>query len=69
MKQYQFKTNINCSGCITNVTPSLDGVIGENNWSVDTRDPKKILTVVVGDVSETEVIKAVSQAGYKAEKL
>lgn len=69
MEQYQFKTNINCSGCIANVTPMLNKTIGENNWKVDTQSARKVLTVVGVNLNEADVIKAVNKAGYKAEKL
>ena len=69
MKTIQLKTNINCSSCLANVTPTLNKVIGENKWSVDTANPKKVLTVNTDDLNEADVINAVHTAGYKAEKL
>ena len=57
-----------CGSCITNVTATLNEVIGEGNWKVDTQNPKKTLTVSSNQISEEEVIKAVEKAGYKAEK-
>jgi copper chaperone len=69
MKKIEVKTNINCSACVTKVASTLDRKIGENNWHVDTANPRKILTVTAEDINEGEVIKAVEEAGYKAEKL
>jgi copper chaperone CopZ len=69
MKTIEVKTNIMCGSCIAKVTPTLNEVIGENNWKVDTTNPKKILTVSSENLNETEVIKAVEKAGYNAEKL
>lgn len=69
MKTIQLKTNINCSGCVEKVTPSLNETFGETNWKVDTTDPKKVLTVIAENVDEWDVIKAVERAGYKAEQL
>ena len=66
MKTIQLKTNINCSGCVEKVTPSLNETFGETNWKVDTTDTKKVLT---DNADEKDVIKAVERAGYKAEKL
>ncbi|HVG13696.1 MAG TPA: heavy-metal-associated domain-containing protein [Chitinophagaceae bacterium] len=57
-----------CGSCIAKVTPTLNEVLGEAKWNVDTLNPKKILTVTTEDLNEDEVIKAVEQAGYKAEK-
>jgi copper chaperone len=69
MKTIEVKTNINCSSCVAKVTPTLNEVFGENNWKVDTANPKKVLTVTSENFSEHEVIKAVEKAGYKAEKI
>lgn len=69
MKIIEVKTNIMCGSCIATVTPVLNEVIGENRWKVDTVNPKKVLTVTTDNLSESEVIKAVEKAGYKAEKL
>ena len=69
MKTIEVKTNIMCSSCIATVTPVLNERIGENNWKVDTADPKKVLTATVKDLDEQDVIRAVEEAGYKAEKL
>jgi len=69
MKTIEVKTNIMCGSCIAKVTSTLNEVIGENNWKVDTINPRKVLTVTTEDLNETDVIKAVEKAGYKAEKL
>lgn len=69
MKTIAVKTNIMCGSCVAKVTPTLNDVVGESNWKVDTVDPKKILTVNSESLSEADVIKAVEAAGYKAEKL
>lgn len=69
METLKLKTNINCSGCVAKVTPSLNETIGENNWQVDTQNPNKILTVSGTEVNKDEVIKAVKKAGFKAEEV
>ena len=58
-----------CGSCIAKVMPTLNETIGENNWKVNTQNPKKVLSVTTENISEEEVIKAVEKAGYKAEKL
>ncbi len=58
-----------CGSCIAKVTPTLNETIGKENWKVDTQSPKKILTVSTESLSEAEVIKAVEEAGYKAERV
>jgi copper chaperone CopZ len=69
MKTIEVKTNIMCGSCIATVTPVLNEAIGENNWKVDTANPKKVLTVTTENLDEADVIKAVEKAGYKAESL
>lgn len=69
MKKIELKTNIMCGSCIAKVTPALNEAVGENNWQVDTANPKKVLTVTSDKLSEEEVISAVEKAGYKAESL
>jgi len=69
MKTIELKTNIMCGSCVAKVTPSLNEAVGEQNWKVDTQNPKKVLTVTTESLNEDEVIKAVEKAGYKAEKL
>jgi copper chaperone CopZ len=69
MKTYQFKTNIMCDSCIVKVTPVLNENLGENNWEVDIKNPKKILTVSAEDANKADVISAVEKAGYKAEEI
>lgn len=65
----ELKTNIMCGSCIAKVTPVLNEIIGENNWKVDILNPKKILSVTNNNLDESDVVKAVEKAGYKAEKL
>lgn len=68
MEALKFKTNIKCTGCLAKVTPALNEAVGEDNWEVDLQDPNKTLTVVA-DSSENEVVAAVKEAGYEAEKI
>ncbi len=69
MKTIELKTNIMCSSCIAKVTPTLNALVGEGNWKVDTVNPQKILTVNSPLVDETKVIEAVQKAGYKASEV
>ena len=69
MTTKKFKTNIMCGSCIAKVTPLLNETFGEDNWKVDTQNPKKVLTVSTEDENVNDVIKAVEKAGYKAEEL
>jgi copper chaperone CopZ len=64
MKTYTFKTNINCGGCIAKVSPHLNAVEGIK-WEVDINVPEKILTVETENLEKDEIIKVVSNAGFK----
>ncbi|MGV3685076.1 MAG: heavy-metal-associated domain-containing protein [Daejeonella sp.] len=68
MNTLKFKTNIKCTGCLATVTPHLNETAGENNWQVDLDNQQKILTVE-SDSSESEIIAAVKEAGFEAEKV
>ena len=67
METLQFKTNINCGGCIANITPFLNANAEIKNWSVDTANPGKVLTVETDSLSWDAVKQIVNKAGYKAE--
>lgn len=69
MKQYQFKTNINCSGCVAKVTPVLNNNKEIKEWKVDTANPSKVLTVETENLNEEQIRELVSKAGFKAESL
>jgi len=66
---FQFKTNINCSGCIASVKPHLDQAEGVSQWEVDIKDKDKILTVQTESESPEKVIEAVQNAGFKIEPI
>jgi len=65
----KFKTNINCGGCVAQVTPFLNNAEGVCHWSVDTTNKDKILSVHSKGITEEEVIQKVKQAGFKIELL
>lgn len=69
MKQYQFKTNINCGGCVAKVTPVLNQNPDVKEWNVDTSNPNKVLTVKTENLQEDDVKALVQRAGFKAEKI
>ena len=64
----QFKTNLNCGGCVSKVQADLDQAAGIANWKVDIDNADKILTVN-GDVTEEEVVNIVKSKGFKAEPI
>jgi copper chaperone len=69
MKELKFKTNIDCGGCVSAVTPFLNKTQGISQWKVDTSTPDKILTVKSEGATEEDVIDAVKKAGFNIEKI
>lgn len=65
----QFKTNINCGGCVEKVTPFLDNEDGVCHWDVDTTNKDKVLTVHSKGITAQQVIETVQKAGFKIEPL
>lgn len=67
--KYQFRTNINCSGCVQAVTPYLDANNEIKHWEVDINNPNKVLTVETDHLSDEMIRQIIKIAGYSAEKL
>ena len=61
MEKYQFKTTINCSGCIAKVTPHLDANTGIKHWDVDINNPEKILSVEAENLDQEEIKELVDK--------
>lgn len=68
-KELQFKTTINCGGCVSRVKPGLDNAEGIREWNVDIDNPDKILTVQSEGITVDQVIAIVQSKGFKAEAL
>jgi copper chaperone len=64
----KFKTNIKCGGCIQKVKPYLDELKEIKTWNVDLDSPDRTMTVE-GELSSESIIRAISSAGYRAEKI
>ncbi|GBF20561.1 hypothetical protein C21_02734 [Arenibacter sp. NBRC 103722] len=69
MKTLKFKTNINCGGCVSKVTPFLNKKEGIESWEVDTANPDKILTIKSAGASEEDVKTTLQKIGFKAESV
>jgi copper chaperone CopZ len=65
----QFKTNINCGGCIASVKPHLDNAEGICHWEVDIVNKDKVLTVKSDGITQPEIIDIVKKAGFKIEPI
>lgn len=66
-KEFQFKTNLNCGGCVSKVKSDLDDAEGIGGWNVDTENTDKILTVKSAGITEEEVVAIIRRKGFKAE--
>jgi len=69
MSTLQFKTNINCGGCVARVTPRLNGTKGIISWKVDIDNPDKILTVETETLDNENIVEAVKKVGFNIEPL
>jgi copper chaperone CopZ len=58
MNTLKFKTNINCSGCLSKVTPFLNEEKNIKKWDVNLESDDRILTVETSDLTEEEVQKS-----------
>lgn len=66
-KELQFKTNLNCGGCVSKVKADLDNAEGISQWNVNTDNPDKILTVNAEGISEDAIIAIIKSKGFTAE--
>lgn len=64
MDTLKFKSNINCTGCLSKVTPFLDKEEGIEKWEVDLQHDNRILTVETSKLSAEEIQSAVNKAGF-----
>ncbi|MFC0182356.1 Copper chaperone CopZ [Pseudarcicella hirudinis] len=68
METIKFKTDINCSGCVSKVSPLLNQLDNIENWKVDLENPDKILTVESEEKIDTpQLIETLEKAGFNAE--
>lgn len=61
----KYRTNLNCGSCVAAVKSQLDNDPTIRRWSVDTADPKKILTIEGENASTERIERAVAAAGFK----
>ena len=69
MNTLKFKTNINCGGCLSKVTPLMNDEKKIDKWEVNLKSDDRILTVVASDLTEEEVKKTAQKAGFNAEAI
>ena len=68
MKILKLRTNAKCGGCVARIGEALGKVVPEGKWSIDLSTPERVLTVET-DMSAEEIVRIVTEAGYKAEAL
>jgi len=69
MENLKFKTNINCTGCLSKVSPQLNNKKGIEEWDVDLNNSQKILTVKSNSTSEEDIVSAVKKVGFNIERI
>jgi len=57
------------SGCLKSVSPFLNAVDNIDLWKVDLENPDKILKVTLDNDNINTVVEAVTQVGFKIEKV
>ena len=61
MSTLRFKTSMKCGGCVSKVTPSLNGIDGIKTWKVDFTMPQSTLEVETDENIGQQVIDAVKK--------
>ena len=69
MKTLKFKSNINCTGCLSKVTPALNDEKAIEKWDVDLESDDRILTVETSNLDAEKVKQTVQKAGFNLEEL
>ncbi|MBI3257971.1 MAG: heavy-metal-associated domain-containing protein [Ignavibacteriae bacterium] len=69
METLKFKTTINCGGCISTVTPTLNKIAGTDNWNVDINSVDKILTIHTNQITPKQIQEAVQSLGFQISQL
>ena len=68
MKELKFKTNINCTGCLSKVKPVLDAEQKIETWEVDLKHEDRILTVKSENISSDEIEEKLAAIGFGAKE-
>ncbi len=67
MKNYTFKTNLQCTNCRAKVAPLLDKSSQVKNWNLDLEDPERRLRVDYAGTDPKDIIALVEKVGFKAQ--
>ena len=69
MENLKFKTNINCTGCLSKVSPQLNNEKGIEEWDVDLNNSQKILTVKSNSTSKEDIVSTVKKVVFNIERI
>ena len=69
MNTLKFKSNINCTGCLSKVTPVLNDEKDIEKWGVDLESDDRVLTVETSNLDAEKIKQTVQKAGFKLEEL
>lgn len=65
MKTLRFKTNIESTQSVANISNFIDNTNGIKNWEVDLRSPEKVLTIR-GNVNRPDaMVRKIHKAGFQ----
>lgn len=64
MNTITLPTTLHCAGCIQSIKPFFNASPKVKDWKVDLSQPVKTITVTGEDVSQTDVVNLLHQAGY-----
>ncbi|WP_045113323.1 heavy-metal-associated domain-containing protein [Microscilla marina] len=70
MNTLKFKTNIQCNGCLTKVTPHLNQLEAIKDWEVDLKSLNRVLTVrTATNEAQEQVIDKLKAIGFFAREI
>ncbi len=69
MKELKFKSNINCTGCLSKVRPVLDNEEKIETWEVNLQSDDRVLTVKTNDMEVKEVQEKLAEVGFEAKEI
>lgn len=65
MKTLRFKTNIESTQSVANISDFIDNIHGVKNWEIDLCSPDKVLTIRGNVNRPSTMVRKVHQAGFQ----
>ena len=69
MKQLKFKTNINCTGCLSKVKPVLETEKQIEKWEIDLESDDRLLRVDTEELVADDIKLKLARIGFNAEEV